>query len=336
MKQKFFILFLFTAVLFFGQKISAQAQGLDIFRQEGIASWYGREFDGRPTASGEIYDSSQLTAAHPNLPFGTMLTVTNRHNNRSVTVRVNDRGPFVAARIIDVSRAAAEQLDMIVTGTAPVTIESIERIVVTTPPVETVFSQPSAQTPSAAQTAAPVTQTQSPSAAQAPVTQASSNTQAPIVTQPAVTQMPPAQAVAAQTASDTQSPVTTQPSAQSAQTVTAQPASAQTSASANANVQQPVNAAPSQIRLIPENMTIAQNKVYRLQVGSYKVARNAVDAFERLKNAGLNPAYERFTDSGDGDFFRVVLAGVLGTDVQSTTERLWSIGFREAIIREEQ
>jgi rare lipoprotein A len=252
MKQKFFILFLFTAVLFFGQKISAQAQGLDIFRQEGIASWYGREFDGRPTASGEIYDSSQLTAAHPNLPFGTMLTVTNRHNNRSVTVRVNDRGPFVAARIIDVSRAAAEQLDMIVTGTAPVTIESIERIVVTTPPVEIVFSQPSAQTPSAAQT-------QSPSVAQAPVTQASSNTQAPIVTQPAVTQTPPAQAVAAQTASDTQSPVITQPSAQ---TVTAQTASAQTSASAN--VQQPVNTAPSQIRLIPENMTIAQNKVYRL------------------------------------------------------------------------
>jgi len=102
-------------------------QGMNFFREEGIASWYGREFDGRPTASGETFDSSELTAAHPNLPFGTMLIVTNKHNNRSVTVRVNDRGPFVAARIIDVSRAAAEQLDMIVSGTAPVIVESFER-----------------------------------------------------------------------------------------------------------------------------------------------------------------------------------------------------------------
>ncbi|MDR1127912.1 MAG: septal ring lytic transglycosylase RlpA family protein, partial [Treponema sp.] len=89
-----------------------------IFRQEGIASWYGQEFAGRPTASGEVFNPSQFTAAHPTLPFGTLLKVTNRHNNRSVTVRVNDRGPFVSSRIIDVSRAAAEQLDIVATGTA--------------------------------------------------------------------------------------------------------------------------------------------------------------------------------------------------------------------------
>ncbi len=94
------------------------------FRQEGIASWYGAEFEGRPTASGEVFNAKLLTAAHPTLPFGTVLTVTNTHNGKKVVVRVNDRGPFVAARIIDVSRAAAEKLDMIVTGTAPVVIET--------------------------------------------------------------------------------------------------------------------------------------------------------------------------------------------------------------------
>jgi len=294
MKQKFLILFLFTAVLFIRQDLYAQTQGLDVFRQEGIASWYGKEFDGRPTASGEIYDSSQLTAAHPSLPFGTMLVVTNRHNNKSVTVRVNDRGPFVAARIIDVSRAAAEQLDMITTGTAPVIIQSVERIVVSTQAAEPITSQPSAQPPAAVQTA-PAT----PPAAQ--------------VTQPSV----------AVQAAPSATPQTAQPSSG----VSAQ-------APVSTNVQQsPVNT-PSRIRLIPD-ITIVQNKLYRLQVGSYRVARYAVDAFERLKNAGLNPAYERYTDS-NVEYFRVVLAGVRGADVQSVTERLMAIGFREAIIREEQ
>lgn len=111
--------------LLFTANIFAQDSTL-VERQEGIASWYGAEFEGRPTASGETFNSSLLTAAHPSLPFGTMLKVTNRHNGKSVIVRVNDRGPFVAARIIDVSRGAAERLDMIVTGTAPVIVESAD------------------------------------------------------------------------------------------------------------------------------------------------------------------------------------------------------------------
>ncbi|MDR2370294.1 MAG: septal ring lytic transglycosylase RlpA family protein, partial [Treponema sp.] len=113
-------------VLFFGAAVFAAAQeaGTGLFRQEGIASWYGPEFDGQPTASGEIFNSALFTAAHPVLPFGTVVTVTNKQNNRTVTVRINDRGPFVSARIIDVSKAAAEQLDMTATGTAPVLVES--------------------------------------------------------------------------------------------------------------------------------------------------------------------------------------------------------------------
>ena len=125
-----FIIGIFLTAVCFAQAIAGEVNR-GIFYQQGIASWYGREFNGRPTASGEIFNDSQLTAAHPILPFGTMLKVTNQHNNKTVTVRVNDRGPFVAARIIDLSRAAAQQLDMLTTGTAPVIIESLQEVIQT-------------------------------------------------------------------------------------------------------------------------------------------------------------------------------------------------------------
>ena len=91
--------------------------------QTGIASWYGEDFHGRRTSSREIYDMNDLTAAHNTLPFGTMAVVTNLNNGRSVVVRINDRGPFVKSRIIDLSYAAARAIDMIGTGTAPVRVE---------------------------------------------------------------------------------------------------------------------------------------------------------------------------------------------------------------------
>ena len=92
---------------------------------EGRASWYGPGFAGRRTANGEIFDPSQLTAAHKTLPFGTQVRVTNLNNGRSTLVRINDRGPFKPGRIIDLSRAAAEQIGMIGSGTAPVQLELI-------------------------------------------------------------------------------------------------------------------------------------------------------------------------------------------------------------------
>ncbi|MCL2444335.1 MAG: septal ring lytic transglycosylase RlpA family protein [Treponema sp.] len=248
MKKIYIILLVFIVMSVFPSIMFAQ--NTEIFRQEGIASWYGREFEGRPTASGEIFNASQLTAAHPTLPFGTMLVVTNQHNNKSITVRINDRGPFVPGRIIDVSRAAAEQLDMIVTGTAPVRIESINRVVSSN--TVTVVPQTNSQ----------------PSSAIVIVSQ-------PVVVQSAVL-----------------------------------------------------------VRLTPE-INISPDKNYRLQVGSYTNTRNAVDAFNRLKNSGLNPAYERFTNGDNVEYYRVVLAGVRGTDVASVTEKIGNAGFREAIIREE-
>ena len=90
---------------------------------EGRASWYGPNFAGKRTANGEVFDPSHLTAAHQPLPFGTQVRVTNLNNGLSVTVRINDRGPFVGRRIIDLSRRAAERIDMIGSGTAPVRLE---------------------------------------------------------------------------------------------------------------------------------------------------------------------------------------------------------------------
>jgi peptidoglycan lytic transglycosylase len=93
------------------------------YRETGVASWYGKQFHGRPTANGEIYDMYGLTAAHRLMPLGTVVRVTNRENGRSVTVRVNDRGPFVRGRILDLSYGAAQKLGMTVNGTATVAIE---------------------------------------------------------------------------------------------------------------------------------------------------------------------------------------------------------------------
>ncbi len=211
MKKNLLSFVLFVAV--FVIPYYAQAQGEDVFRQDGIASWYGKEFDGRPTASGEIFDSSKLTAAHPSLPFGTMIVVTNQHNNKKVLVRVNDRGPFVPSRIIDVSMAAAERLDMIITGTAPVKIESIESIVVSSPVTET----------------------------------------------------------AKLSADETPNVTTNQPV--STTVFTSQPV---------------ITYPPQQIKITPA-IKIMPNKTYRLQLGSYKIARNAIDTFDRLKIQALIP-----------------------------------------------
>jgi rare lipoprotein A len=92
-----------------------------------MASWYGGDdgFEGKPTASGEIYDSSQMTAAHRELPLGTVVDVTNLDNGKSVRVRVNDRGPFLKGRVLDLSQEAAKRLDVIGPGVAPVRIEVV-------------------------------------------------------------------------------------------------------------------------------------------------------------------------------------------------------------------
>ena len=92
----------------------------------GLASYYGNEFNGRMTSSGEIFDQSRYTAAHRSLPFGTFLLVTNLKNNATVVVRINDRGPFKMERVLDLSYAAAEELDMLRDGVLEVSVRVIE------------------------------------------------------------------------------------------------------------------------------------------------------------------------------------------------------------------
>lgn len=93
--------------------------------EEGLASWYGGKFQGRRTASGELFDTYQLTAAHRTLPFGTRVLVTNLENGKATTVRINDRGPFVQGRIIDLSMAAAAAIGLAGKGVAPVRVEPV-------------------------------------------------------------------------------------------------------------------------------------------------------------------------------------------------------------------
>ena len=101
----------------------SEAEAAGTFLAEGRASFYGRELAGNRTASGERFDPSDLTAAHRTLPFGSRVRVTNLRNEKSVIVRVNDRGPFHRSRIIDISRAAADEIGMTRRGTATVRLE---------------------------------------------------------------------------------------------------------------------------------------------------------------------------------------------------------------------
>ncbi|HOD13474.1 MAG TPA: septal ring lytic transglycosylase RlpA family protein [Spirochaetota bacterium] len=99
----------------------------DKYYQTGAASWYGREFDGKKTASGERFDMNELTAAHKTLPFGTIVSVKNFETGKTVRVRINDRGPFRAKRILDVSYAAAKKLGMLKQGEAKVGLVIVKK-----------------------------------------------------------------------------------------------------------------------------------------------------------------------------------------------------------------
>lgn len=94
--------------------------------QKGVASWYGPGFHGKKTASGEVYDMHDMTAAHNILPLNTVVKVTNLSNDKAVVVRINDRGPFIDDRVIDLSFSAAKELGMLTPGTVPVALAVLE------------------------------------------------------------------------------------------------------------------------------------------------------------------------------------------------------------------
>jgi rare lipoprotein A len=119
LKRTFLVAFIMTMLI--GPMMSKASA----FSQSGVGSYYGPKFHGKKTASGEKFNQNAMTAAHKTLPFGTRLKVTNLSNKRSVVVRVNDRGPFIRGRIVDVSTIAARQLGLVGRGVARVRIQKI-------------------------------------------------------------------------------------------------------------------------------------------------------------------------------------------------------------------
>jgi rare lipoprotein A len=107
------------------EPVQEQATELD-YRETGMASWYGKELQGKHTANGDVFDMYGLSAAHRTLPFGTVVRVINLDNFKSITVRINDRGPFLKSRILDLSYGAAKELGFLSQGTARVRIEAVE------------------------------------------------------------------------------------------------------------------------------------------------------------------------------------------------------------------
>jgi rare lipoprotein A len=267
----FVSLFVLSGLCFAQARIGEVNRG--IFYQEGIASWYGREFNGKTTASGEIFNDAQLTAAHPILPFGTLLRVTNQHNNKTVTVRVNDRGPFTAERILDLSRSAAELLDMISTGTAPVIVESLHEVSLPVKPETPVLPSPA---------------------------------------QPALTREQPPQ---------NSQTILVQPG----QTIHVQAASVEPFSAAESVPAQTQNRNQGQLQT-----EIYTGKNYKIQVGAYRQPEHAVEAFEKLKKAGLTPSYERF-----GDYYRVIVPGIKQEELRAVSDRLNVAGFKEVLVKEE-
>lgn len=120
MKANLFYRLLLISMIGFSHHVVAQS-----FKQTGLASYYADKFVGRSTANGEKYRHNKLTAAHKTLPFGTMVKVRNLENGKEVTVRINDRGPFVEGRIIDLSKSAAEKLEFVQKGLVRVEIISV-------------------------------------------------------------------------------------------------------------------------------------------------------------------------------------------------------------------
>jgi rare lipoprotein A len=306
-----------------------------VFYQEGIASWYGAEFAGRPTASGEIFDPAGFTAAHPELPFGTVLSVVNVENGRRVFVRVNDRGPFVQARVIDVSMAAAAHLGIIEKGIARVSIElapqgsatgivgagiygdaiggSVPAVppVVTAPPAVAAPPAYPPQQPAVAQNPAVIAEGTLPAnavaAPQAPVPQTQPPVAAPAAPPPLVTEVIP------QTAPTPITPAAPPPVAVTPPAAVSVPA--QTGGASATVLGGP----------------FVSGKFYRLQLGSYKVARNAVEVFDRLTAAGFSPQWEPH-----GELYRVVITKVPASDIAAFAVRLGNAGFKEVMAREER
>ncbi len=236
----------------------------------GVASWYGQEFAGRTTANGEIFDPMMLTAAHRSLPFGTIVEVTNAKSSKMVRVRINDRGPYVGDRLIDLSYAAAKVIDLIEPGSGEVDLHVIamgkgDR----EPPVP--------YTVTVAEAAPPPVEMPVPSAA-APAPGRAAEAAAPTpVPQPAVVDQ--VQVIEEHRGVETRKQVAA--NGRTIETVPVQPAPVQ-------------QAAPAPITPQPTGNRQRATGNYVVQVGAFADANNAAQLQQRLRSAG----FESFIDKG--------------------------------------
>ena len=286
----------------------------ELLTAETYASYYGEAFNGRPTSSGEIFDMNAYTAAHKTLPFGTFLEVTTLENGKKVVVRVNDRGPFVPNREIDLSKAAAKSLGMISRGITRVSIKRVDSLdhaalVATTD----VYSDTT--TESAPKGAHPVTDSQP----EAVPVQKEAVSDIPAKGSDTAAETAPAKAPQAQASQ----PNTTQRQPASVDKQTAKPDTVKGVANRSASAQ------PAQTPA-PVYSQGTSGVLWRIQLGAFAREENALRLVVQLRKAGFDPAYERTEKS-----VRVVLPGIQPYDLEKVKEALANHSFTDYVIRQE-
>ena len=289
----------------------------ELLTAETYASYYGEAFNGRPTSSGEVFDMNAYTAAHKTLPFGTFLEVTNLENGKKVVVRVNDRGPFVANREIDLSKAAAESLGMISRGITRVSIKKVDSLdhaaLIAT---NDVYSDaPAKSTP----TGTPSVAATEPEAVPVQKDEASNVVEKTPETSAAEVQVP--------------QPKTTQVQPVQSNTPQSQPANADKQAS-NSNGTQSVAKRSLSVQpeptVEPVYLPGTSGVLWRIQLGAFTREENALRLVVQLRKVGFDPAYERTEKT-----VRVVLPGIQPADLERVKEVLAAHSFTDYVIRQE-
>ena len=288
----------------------------ELLTAETYASYYGEAFNGRPTSSGEIFNMNAYTAAHKTLPFGTFLEVTNLENGKKVVVRVNDRGPFVPNREIDLSKAAAKSLGMISRGITRVSIKKVDSLdhaaLVATADVysDTPAESAEKETPPVSGTQPEVVPVQKEAVSDIPAK--GSGTAAEAQTAPSkVTQAQASQ------------PNTTQRQPASVDQQTAKPDTVK------GVTNRPASAQPAQTPA-PVYSQGTSGVLWRIQLGAFTREENALRLVVQLRKAGFDPAYERTEKS-----VRVVLPGIQPDDLEKVKEALANHSFTDYVIRQE-
>ncbi len=292
------LIFLFIGSIF--------AQG-EIISPETYASYYAEAFHGKKTANGEIFDMNAYTAAHRTLPFGTIVEVTNLENGKKVIVRINDRGPFVGDREIDISKAAAAALDMLSRGVTRVSLRKIDPTNLTALGVQkSLYNKPIK--PVSPQIVNSNTITTQPIQPQA--------------SQPVQTHTTQEQYMQMQQQAQPVYPVQPQ------NTVQQEPAKREVEL-----VQKIVQTQPAPQRKLvytPAKASETSGPLWRIQLGSFKREENAMRLVIALRKINFEPAYEK-TETHT----RVVLHGIRPYELEKIEEILESNGFTDYILRQE-